>query len=737
MTPKPLRTLVRRKLFLRLFLEVVATATAVIAVFSSNLSAENTHALLLKVKPGYTLGGIIASLGIMPVDSKGEKAKALMQSNGITDLWSPIKSTQAVVRIPADIPKLGCNFKIDVASHSIEINEYLVDANSFLKFIRANGVRCISSYIPKEVNPADVKAFSGEYVIEEGDTLSDVLYNIGALPLWLKWGALEQSVRSSSGIRDRDKIHAGQLIIIKDLPAIRACNAHFEESHKRFHLSWPFNPTCKPEQEVNISSLSEQKLPEAKLSETPTTPPAPMKIEEAKIEAPAAKENAEVLFAESKAQASVAHKCQWDEALEKVRKAEAVDPTNAAYPIHEVRILYYAGRPEEAKKTARKLVDRHPQLEVVPLIYKITHTSLDQLPKRSSEDSCELLLGGQDSFAMPIARADPPPSPEKIPGAVGVSPKFDVQSKEPRLLAPNPAQGTFQGVPIERDAYSSKRFAMRTALQGKEQVAYMYKNEFLNKAPDGFKKEFNADFIVKDRHNCFDIQAFKPDLTEENLKLCVELSSKDLAQLALDNQAFYFRKNWGLWGQIGGSWVAQSIPPITAGGPSESSSVIGSRLGVGGWWHNFTAQALYRRTLADTGGKGYQPNWLNTLLGYGFEASPLGTFTPYFMPLLGVEFYSNNITSTGFKYVKSYQGLNLGFESRFIVGSNVELGGIFLWGYADVVTKYFIQADARYWFDNRNAFGGGFWLDSASQRGSDFKEKSTAIELYYRRLFDF
>ncbi len=699
-------------------------------LFSVNVLAKSPETLLLTVKPGYTLGGIIASLGIMPVDSQGVKAKSMMAANQVSDLWAPLNENWATIAIPADLPKLSCNFQINEREHTITMSEYLVDANAFIRFIQANTLRCLPAYVSQEIPLNNAKLFSGEYVMQKGDTLSGVLHHIGALPLWHKWGALEQSVRSSSGIRHRDQIRAGQLIVIKNLAVIRGCNAHFENNSNRFSLNQPFNQECTVESVATTVKPVEAPQP-------PVQAPPPKMVESEKIEAPKAKESAEALFAESKAQASVEHKCQWDEALDKVRKAEAVDATNAAYPIHEVRILYYAGRAEEARKTAQKLVERHPQLEVVPLIYKITHSNLDQLPKRSSEDSCELLMAGQDAFAMPMAKSDPLPQPEKILGANSVSPKFVVQSKEPDLLRSNSAQAAFQTVPIERDLYSNKRFSMQTALRGKEQVAYMYKNEFLNKSQEGFKKDFNTNLIVKDRHNCFDIQAFKPDLTAETVQLCVELSSQDLAELALDNQAFYFRKNWGTWAQIGGSWVAQSIPPITAGGPSESSSVIGSRLGIGGWWHNLAAQAFYRRSLVDTGGKGYQPNWLNTLLGYGFESSPLGTFTPYFMPLVGLEFYSNNIKSTGFKYVKSYQGINLGFESRFVVGSSVELGGIFLWGYAVNLTKYFIQADARYWFDNRNALGGGFWYDSATKSGSDFKEKSTAIELYYRRLFDF
>ena len=205
------------------------------------------------------------------------------------------------------------------------------------------------------------------------------------------------------------------------------------------------------------------------------------------------------------------------------------------------------------------------------------------------------------------------------------------------------------------------------------------------------------------------------------------------------NEAYYYRREKGYFAQGGVTQVKQSATDgLNVANSSPQSETSGARVGAGLWKNHFSAQAMFRTGIneeANNSGRNYRPSWLNVLAGYGSEYEGLSAVQPYFMPLAGVEYYYNNAQNPGMTSLQSYFGVNVGLETRFVLGTKVELGGIFLLGFSKSVNKSFAQADLRYWLSNEDGVGLGYWNDSAKQRSGDFSEKSDAVEMYYRRLF--
>jgi hypothetical protein len=209
-------------------------------------------------------------------------------------------------------------------------------------------------------------------------------------------------------------------------------------------------------------------------------------------------------------------------------------------------------------------------------------------------------------------------------------------------------------------------------------------------------------------------------------------------RLKLNDEAFHLRKNFGFWAQGGGSVVTQVINRALSSQTLDPAIQGTVRAGLGIWVKNFEVESFWRQKVFDvTKGFDYQPRWLSWNLGYNFELPRMlwGSVKPFFRPFVGLELYKNSTNIVDVKYLGSYFAPTFGFRSRFALKSRFETGGDFLFTTIEGVTKFFIQGDIRYWLTPRIALGGGYWVDTAQQTATGFRETTVALEGYLRYTY--
>lgn len=242
--------------------------------------------------------------------------------------------------------------------------------------------------------------------------------------------------------------------------------------------------------------------------------------------------------------------------------------------------------------------------------------------------------------------------------------------------------------------------------------------------------------IVNDRKNPTSLEVQNETENQTPPETGTTVPNQEIANLGFNDEAFYFRKQWGVWAQGALGYASQTIAGqgnTTASMGAQSSGVY--RVGAGAWYDRLIAEVYFRDKLVTLTNQGFSPHWLDAYVGYRFELPRFLGLTPYIVALAGIEQYGNTVTVPDVRYLMNYLGFFGGAQIRFVVGSKVEFGLDGIYGGASGVVKTLITGDLRYWVQKRDAVGLGFWTDISNEAAVDFHETSQAVELYWRHVF--
>lgn len=200
----------------------------------------------------------------------------------------------------------------------------------------------------------------------------------------------------------------------------------------------------------------------------------------------------------------------------------------------------------------------------------------------------------------------------------------------------------------------------------------------------------------------------------------------------------YMRREWGIWGQGGASFVTQKINNPGAQSGIGDAGQVALRNGLGAWYKNFLLEGYWREPVVNTTDETFQPRWIQGLIGYNFELPRFSGVTPLLQIFAGWESYRNEGNSEA-NFLAGYNSPTFGFRSRFILSRRWETGGDVQTVLMGNARKIFIQGDLRYWFATQWALGGGYWIDISRVTASDgfvFNEQSYAVESYIRYVWE-
>jgi hypothetical protein len=134
----------------------------------------------------------------------------------------------------------------------------------------------------------------------------------------------------------------------------------------------------------------------------------------------------------------------------------------------------------------------------------------------------------------------------------------------------------------------------------------------------------------------------------------------------------------------------------------------------------------------------YDPQWIVTTASFNHQFPRIfwDYVTPYVFLIGGFEIYKNASPAPDTRYVSEYQAFTGGIRLRFGLGSGFfETGGDVLFSTTQGVSKFFVQGDIRMWVAADVALGAGYWVDTAKQAATGFRETSVALETYVRVVF--
>jgi hypothetical protein len=627
------------------------------------------------------------------------------------------------VQVPDEFIKLRCNLEWE--GHVKTIKNVFPSLKKTVQFVRQNMDTCYEWLLPKEVPASEVDWLEGEYKMRPGDSVSRVLYAVGALPLWEPWGVVRLSGQDSQ-LSNVNQVKEGYIIQLERTPVIRKCNAVFEEDGKRFHLAEHRSERCPKSNDRSIA----QENPRESLKEEPKVGVGPSVVAtEVMIEGESEPEKEEFRAITRKiAEAgNLPEACNNQSALEQLKAARSQDSERVDLVIHEVILLMRLGKSSEAKELAEELLKKSPALKLIPAISKASLGKDIPEAERCSEAGVgDMTIQEEPSDSLPTVSSGAIPL---ITQNVDVSP---VPSTE---LIRNGDQAQFFAFPLDANFVHEKRYSVPVSLRTESGATIIQGDKILNTNGQGLKRGFNLELEVIDRKQCATLQVIERNLKVHYKDICIELEDEDLERLGLTNQAFYWRKKSGLWAQGGVGFVSQSFPGLAGTSSADSGTSIALRAGVGGWWKKFHGSVLYRRQMLSFAGKDYSPSWMNFLGGYSLELPRFANFTTFITPLIGMEIYRNTVGTDQVRFIRYYNGFSAGLETRFVIGSRFEVGGTYLYGGTSDLRSHFIQGDARYWFDSLQAVGFGSWGTILST--PDFRETGVAGEIYYRRIFQF
>lgn len=201
---------------------------------------------------------------------------------------------------------------------------------------------------------------------------------------------------------------------------------------------------------------------------------------------------------------------------------------------------------------------------------------------------------------------------------------------------------------------------------------------------------------------------------------------------------YYMRREWGIWGQGGASFVTQQINNPNAQSGIGDAGQIALRNGIGTWYKNFLFEGYWRESVIQTSDETFNPQWIQGIVGYNFELPRFASVIPQLQIFAGWENYSNT-GDTSANFLAGYSSPTFGFRSRFILNRRWETGGDVQAVLMSNARKFFIQGDVRYWLNPQWALGGGYWIDISSvtaEDGFNFSEQSYAIESYIRYVWE-
>lgn|GEM_PF-5234798 len=244
--------------------------------------------------------------------------------------------------------------------------------------------------------------------------------------------------------------------------------------------------------------------------------------------------------------------------------------------------------------------------------------------------------------------------------------------------------------------------------------------------------------VIDEAQQCLNFLAVSKGFANERYDLCVTVKDASLSLVDSTSGPFQHRQSYAFWTQGGLSLVTQKINNAAQTTGFFSSSQAATRLGIGAWWHGFIGEVHYRRSLFSFSSEKFEPRWLYGNVGYGFDLPKFWILTPHIELIGGLETYNNALKEGEGRFISGYTSPSIGFRSRFIVKTRLEIGGDLLYTYGGQSSKLFIQGDMRYWLNRSWAIGGGYWVDIArvvSETAGSFRETSVALESYVRYTF--
>jgi hypothetical protein len=244
--------------------------------------------------------------------------------------------------------------------------------------------------------------------------------------------------------------------------------------------------------------------------------------------------------------------------------------------------------------------------------------------------------------------------------------------------------------------------------------------------------------VIEEQQQCEDFLAVGSGLKTEPYQLCVVVKDEALSVVGSTSGPFQHRQPYGFWSQVGFGLVTQKINNPSQSDAFFNTNQVATRLGAGAWWRGIIGEVHYRRTILNLSSGKFEPRWLQGNLGYGFDLPKFWILTPHIELIGGIESYDNALKAGEGRFISGYTSPSVGFRSRFIVKTRLEVGGDFFYTFGGDSSKMFIQGDTRYWLTKDWAIGAGYWVDTASvvsPTAGNFRETTFALESYVRYTF--